>query len=152
MSLTGRLDDPESAVRRHFEAAYPHIKEVRFADTSAPAASITIDGRSHSLVTVDWFNPGPPKVLPGAEQAGEGRYDWGAAGTAFDYRVRLLLAPQDPAGFVAAAGARNLARRWRQPAPTVAWSELVEAIAGLQTEPSHAREAVATPSPRRSRG
>lgn len=146
MSLTGHLDDPASAVRRHFEATYPHIKEVRFAATSAPASSITIDGRSHSVVTLDWFNPGQPKVLPGAEEAGNGRYDWGAAGTAFDYRVRLLLAPQDPAGFVAAAGARNLARRWRQPSPVAAWSELVEAIADLQTEPSGGREPGAHPS------
>lgn len=146
MSLTRHLDDPESAVRRHFEATYPHIKEVRFADTSTPAASITIDGRPHSLVTVDWFNPGQPKVLPGAEQAGEDRFNWGAAGTAFDYRVRLLLAPQDPAGFVAAAGARNLARRWRQPSPLAAWTELVDAVADLQTEPSGDREPRAHPS------
>lgn len=145
MSLTGHLDDPESAVRRHFEAAYPHIKEVRFAATSAPASSITIDGRSHSLVTLARFHPGQPKVLPRAEQAEEGRYDWGAAGTAFDYRIRLLLATQDPAGFIAAAGARNLARRWRQLSPTAAWTELVQAIADLQSEPSRAREPVANP-------
>lgn len=88
MSLTGHLDDPASPVRRHFEVTYPHIKEVRFAATSAPASSITIDGRSHSVVSLDWFNPGQPKVLPGAEEAGDGRYDWGAAGTAFDYFSR----------------------------------------------------------------
>lgn len=146
MSLTGHLDDPESAVRRHFEVTYPHIKEVRCAATSAPASSITIDGRSHSLVTLARFNPGQPKVLPGAEQAGEGRFDWGAAGTAFDYRVRLLLAPQDPAGFVAATGARDLARRWRQPSPGAAWTELVEAVADIQTEPSGDRERGALPS------
>ena len=150
MSLTGRLDDPESAVRRHFEAAYPHIKEVRFSgpgsiDHAVDEADPTRSSRSTGSTLAR------PRCCQ-APTAGEGRYDWGAAGTAFDYRVRLLLAPQDPAGFVAAAGARNLARRWRQPAPTVAWSELVEAIAGLRTEPSHAREAVATPSPRRSRG
>lgn len=146
MSLTGHLDDPESPVRRHFEATYPHIKEVRFAASSAPPSTITIDDRSHPLVTLARFNPGQPKVLPRPEQAGEGGYDSGAAGTAFDYRVRLLLATQDPAGFVAAAGARDLARRWRQPSPAAAWTELVGAIADLQTEPSGAREPVAHPA------
>src|SRR3546814_15048639 len=115
MSLTRHLDDPESAVRRHFEVTYPHVKEVRFAATSVPASSITIDGRSQSLVTLDRFNPGQPKVLPGAELAGGSQFDWGAAGTAYDYRIRLLLATQVPAGFDAGAGHRRLRRRWPHP-------------------------------------
>lgn len=150
MSLTRHLDDPESAVRRHFEVTYPHVKEVRFAATSVPASSITIDGRSQSLVTLDRFNPGQPKVLPGDELAGGSQFDWGAAGTAFDYRIRLLLAPQDPAGFVAAAGARNLRRRWHKPSSPAAWTELVEAVADIQTRPSGASEAGAHPSSTRA--
>jgi len=146
MSLTGHLDDPDSPIRRHFEATYPHVEKVRFAATSAPPSTITIDGQPHPLATLARFNPGQPKVLPRPQHAGERNYDWGAAGTAFDYRVRLLLSPQDPAGFVAAAGARNLASRWRQRTPGAAWSELAGAIPDLQTEPSGARERIARPA------
>src|SRR3546814_17786305 len=121
MSLTRHLDDPESAVRRHFEVTYPHVKEVRFAATSVPASSITIDGRSQSLVTLDRFTPGPPKVLPGAELAADSRSAWGAAGTAFDYRTRLLPAPQVPPGFVAQACDEPPSRHRPDPAyPTAA--------------------------------
>lgn len=37
MSLTGHLDDLDSPVRRHFEATYPHLDQVRFAATPGQA-------------------------------------------------------------------------------------------------------------------
>ncbi len=132
MSLTGHLDDPQSALRRFFSDTYPHIDQVRFAAVDVPRSTITISGEDLALTTQSRFSPGGPKVLPPADQSSERAYDRRAAGTAFDYRVRFLLAPQDPARLTAAAGARHLARRWHQPLPGPGWNELAQAILSLQ--------------------
>lgn len=134
MSLTHHLDDPDSPVRRYFETTFPHYAQVKFASTSAPPSTIVLDGQDVELRTLKRFAPGDARVIPRPQRDDEVGYNWGAAGAAFDYRVRFLLARQDPSQLIAAAGARNLARRWKLPGTGVAWKQLAEAVAALSPE------------------
>lgn len=143
MALTVLLDDRHSPVHKHFEATYPNLSAVRWGIASEPVGTVAVGGNEYPVSTVPRFAVGVPKVLPREPLPGERHYGWGGAGMAFDYRVRLLLAPQDPSGFVAAAGARNLAGRARRRTLPPAWLDLVVALVDAQLDQPAADPVVA---------
>lgn len=107
MSLTGHLTKPASPVRVFFETRLPHTRRV-VAEVAAT------QGR-----------PGPALVLP-RDSTG---YPWSTVGSAFDYRLRFLLAPTPVGQLLAYRGAQNLAgRSGALPAAFTGLGPLIDAL------------------------
>lgn len=128
MSLKGHLGDPNSPVRQHLEANYPHVDRLRFGVAQRTDETIVIDGVTVPLETAAMFTPGEARIPPPGDDEW---YPAGTAGTAFDYRIRYLFEAAEPASFVAEQGARLYSVRSRgdrRRALPVAWAELAAAL------------------------
>lgn len=139
MSLTSHLDNKDSAVRRHIAATFGHTRDARYSDLDEPATAVTVDGATLPVTPARRFTAGPAHLLPTSSD----NYPWGTAGTAFDYRLRLLLDRGTPAETVAAlerspaaAGARLLGTHGGRPragrtggSPGRGWQETLSAVA-----------------------
>ena len=141
MSLTSHLDNPASPVSKYFTSHFPNIASVRLVEDPSPTVTlspIAVGGRSVPFQMMLRFVPGDAQVLPRVDDPH--RYGWGTAGTAFDYRARMLLANQDLERSVAAQGAFRLAlgiagsprRQTGDPATPEAWPDLAAAVQSFQ--------------------
>ncbi len=99
MSLTSHLRDKNSPVRKFILESSPHLAVAGTRGEEGRTAASTLgfdEVMAHDLVL---SNPGT---------AEEWRSLAGTAGTAFDYRVRMMLSPFEPTNTAAADGLRYL--------------------------------------------
>lgn len=109
MSLTRHLADRQSPVYAFFLDRFPNAKAVRQSLAGVPSGpTVHVTEGVPPLPAPGKWDIGVAPVLPHDDSG----YPWPTVGTAFDYRLRMALAPERADRLVAKRGAVLLAEHW----------------------------------------